>query len=249
MLLPLSFVALLITSGCSESSINEIVTESLNLAKIGDHSSWKKALKNVESCIKRGVTNDNLISFYILCLSRTGNDEKALTIALDQVSTSMDNFFCNYLIGKLYFNQGKYLKAYTYLQKCNTLKPNHINTIILSLKTASKLNVPEEKELYLQLLKHDPFKESFLVYNDLACWYANHDDVPRALSFFSRALKYSDGHPLVFFNMAILNDQNLDNDKVAQRFYLNFLYKSKDNYPEKSEKVLARLQKIGKKWE
>ncbi len=242
-------VTLLLANGCSQLSINDTVVQSLNLAQTGDQDSWERALKNIESCIKRGVKNENLISFYVLCLTRTGRDEEALKIALEQVSANMNNFLCNYQIGKLYFNQGKYLDAYPYLQKCNELKPEQVNSMILLLKTAAKLNMPEEKELYLQLLEHSSFRESFLVYNDLACWYAAHADVPQALSYFSRALKYSDGHSLVFLNMAILNDLNLNNDKVAQRYYLNFLYKSKDNYPEKSKKVLARLQKIGKKRE
>ncbi len=242
-------IPLILLNGCADSSINEIVRESLNFAKTGDNRGWKKALKNVEICIRRGVKNSDLITFYILCLSRTGNDGKALETGLELVSRDPNNFLGNYLIGKLYFDRENYPNALPYLQKCRELNPDHLNTLILLLKTAAKLNLPVLKELYIQLLTYDEFKKSFLVYNNLGCWYANHDDFPHAFSNFSQALQYSNGHPLVFLNMAILNDYGLNNEKVAQRYYLNFLYKAKDNYPDKSQKVLARLQIIGKKWE
>ena len=113
-------------------------------------------------------------------------------------------------------------------------------------KCAGQLKLPNNKQLYLQLIEMDRFKSSFLAHNALACSYVEIDKIPNAVSSFSNALKLSNGHPLVYLNLAILNDISLNNDKIAQRFYLNFLYRSKDRYPAKSKKVLARLQSIGR---
>lgn len=232
-------------TGCGAKTTESVVKDALVLAKNGDQGSWEEALQKIESCIKKGVTDPEIINFYILCLYRTGNKEKAMDIAREQLSELPGNFTRNFLIGKMHFENGEFRRAYNHLVVCRRSKSDHVESLVLMAKCAGQLKLPNESQLYLELLEMDQFKSSFLALNALACSYVEIDQIPYAVSSFSSALKQSNGHPLVYLNMAILNDVFLNNDKIAQRFYLNFLYKSKDRYPAKSQKVLARLQTIG----
>jgi tetratricopeptide (TPR) repeat protein len=237
---------LLFSAACTKTRIDVQVSDALRLGTEGGAENWKKACRKIEYCVKNGITDTNVINFYIICLYRVGNREKAIKLALEQLALKPENFILNYLAGKMFFEGRDYGRSIRYLRMAQESKPDHVDSLVVLANCAGKLNLPLAENSYLRMLTMNQYQNSYLAFNGLAVSYAHGRKYPQAMSAFSRALKLSDYHPLVYLNIAIFNDQFLNKPQLAKSYYEKFLGASESQYPVRSKKVLARLEMIEK---
>ena len=230
--------------GCSKAPTEKLVEDALVLAQKEDMSNWDEVCQKLEICIKRGVTESNVISLYILGKEKLGDREQAISMGLKALEQNPESFMLNYFVGKMYFEDKKFRTALHYLGRCHNQRPDHIDTLLLMIHCAEKVNLTLALNLYSRLMSTDKFGSSFLLHNGLGVFHARLGEFSRAMSAFSQALKLSDGHPLVYLNTAVLCDQYMQKPAIARQHYSNYLKKAGDQFPEKSKKVTARLKKI-----
>ena len=244
-LVPLSF-SMGVLTGCGKIPTKNLVNEALSLAEAGGEKNWQKACDKLEICIERGLTNPNLFSLYSLCLDQIGDRNRAMEIGLTALKKDPDSFPLNYFIGKMYHRNKDFRTAFNHFSKCHHQRPTHIDTIFLMLSCAERLNPTLAINFYFKLKRMNGLGDSYLLYNGLGVCYTQKGELNQAMSTFSQALKLSNGHPLVYLNMAILCDQYMKKPKIAKQYYLEYLNKIGDNFPKKKEKVVKRLKKIDK---
>ena len=238
------YTTFILYMGCKGSTTQNLVNEALELAKIGGKDNWKRACRKLETCIKRGHTDPSLINLYVLSLEQIGKTDRAVNVAQQSLDQNPSNFALNYFLGRIALKNKRFRTALSYLTKCYNLRPNHIDTMILLVHCAEKVNVTYAAHLYSKFMDIDTLRDSYLIHNGLGVCYARQGEIHRAMSEFSQALKLSNGHPVVYLNMAVLCDRYMKKPSIAARYYSKYLEKVDHKFPEKSETVAKRLQKI-----
>ncbi len=231
-------------SGCEKKTAKLALSEALSLAEDGGSDKWVQANALVENSIKQGVTDERVVKFYIICLYNLKKYKRALRITQEQLADNPDDFLVNYFAGKIYYETEQYQTAETYLTRCNSIRPNHLDTLVLLTNCSRRLNHPRTAELYEKLLGTTEFSRSFLAMNGLGVCYTEQKRYPHAMSKFSSALKYSDQHPMVHLNIAILGDRYLHLPEIAERHYQQFLDSSSRGYSRTRNQVIARLENM-----
>lgn len=230
--------------GCGRIETKDLVEEARALANEGGKTNWQKACKNLEICIKEGLTDTNTVLFYIVALYKNGDTEQAMKTAEESLKSNPENFLANYLLGKMYYQNRDPHRAFGYLRKSQLLRPGHVDSLALMSNCAVSLRLPVAKSVLQQLTGANEFRSSYLVANALGISYVQSAEYLKAISSFSKALKLSGNHPLIVLNLAVLSDRYLKNPKIARDHYNRFMTAAKDKYPEKRKKVKQRLSKL-----
>ncbi len=194
--------------------------------------------------MKNGLTDANVVTFYVICLYHTGRREQAKQVAKDGLEQDGGHFMLNYWLGKMFYEDHLYLKAFDHLGACRSHDPEHLDTLILAANCALELQHPVAGELFADLVGRASFQHAYLAHNGLGVCRMRDGDFRHALSSFSRALALSGGHPLILLNMAVLNDRHLSKPKIAATFYQRFLDTAGDNYHKQRRRVTARLKQL-----
>ena len=237
-------ICLVVLCGCSQQSIPVLVSDALKLADIGDDGSWNKALVKLDQAIARGGDSQPLQMFYAIALERSDKAAAAIDIVEATQKDAPDSFLPNYLAGKLNYNAGNYRAAADYLQTAVALDDMHDEALMLYASAAARENLPEVPKLFARLQASDRFDDSYLLWNELAIWYMYQGNYIDAMSNFSKAIRYSNQHPSMYLNTAVMWDRYAGQYPLARRYYERYLKVVGDHDAETVGHVEARLQQL-----
>lgn len=234
------------TTACRRATVDDLLMEALRLAKQGTQNDWQECLRNLDRCIMTGTTDRTVVNFYLLALYHTGNAERAQKIVVQRQASEQTDFLRHYLAGKMCLDNNDFDLAARHFQNCRALRPDHQDTKILLAQAATHCDPVIAEEVYQELAHSQAFRNSFLAYNGLAIACARQGKTEYAVSYCSKALQLSGGHPLMHFNMALLNDHYLRNAETAVGYYINFLAAAGAKYPQETAAAKTRLQQIAR---
>jgi Flp pilus assembly protein TadD len=249
-LLPAVAAALLLLSltACTQQSVDSVVADALALAANDTRDDWRAAAERLETVVRRGVEDPNVIGLYVLALARSGERGQALEVGEPFALAHQDEFLVHYIVGKLHVEADDPEAAVAYLRTACSLRPDHLDAKALYASCAGRLNLPEAGELYESLLALPTAEQSAeqdaLAYNELGVWYVHQGQPRLAMSNFSKALDRSGKNPLIYLNMAVTADYHLKQPESARPYYYNFLAASNEAFPRKEDQVRARLRGI-----
>ncbi|MFT5128401.1 MAG: tetratricopeptide (TPR) repeat protein [Rhodothermales bacterium] len=230
-------------TGCGKTDVAEVLKQASEATKLNTEEGWKDAHELLSDCIDdHAVETASVHDMQLVALMRSGDSEAAIKAAEAAVAADKTAFVPNYLLGALHIAAKRDQTAVPYLRTAHQARPDHDPTTLLYASCAGRLNLDEAEALYKSLAESDTYEDPGHLYNELAVWYANRQQYPQAMSYFSKAGERSQQNPLVFLNVAVVADFHMKKPAVARTYYLNFLYHANKKYPDREERVRERLR-------
>ncbi len=234
-LLCIGVLAMLV--GCGKPDVAALLQESRELARKGDQESWEQIRENLHKVLKSGRVSrkiegaDRLHNFCVQSLLRTDRPQEALKAAERSVAYFPESFMSNYLLGKIYHDNGDYVKAVPFLEKALSLKAQDANTLALLTVAAGKTNNPNAGNYFAQAAELPEFSEDSRLYNEWGLWLIAQEKPLMAVKKLAIAARQDDVDPGVYMNLGVLYDRHLQKRDVAKNYYMRFLAAMR-NYPE-----------------
>ncbi len=244
--------AALLLAGCGKVNVTELLEESKYLAQQGDQASWEQVRKNLQKVLgarrlpREAEGADRLHNFYVQSLMRTGRTTHALTAAKRSARLFPASFLSNYLLGKLYYDQGSLAKAAPCLETALALKAKDVNTLTLLVVAAGKTGQPNADEYFAQAAALAEFKYDARFYNEWGQWLLSRGKTMQALAKFAEARRQKNVDPVVYMSFAVLYDHHLElpkgKSKELARYYYKKYLSEMQKYPGSRPDTLARVE-------
>ena len=228
--------------------------KSMTAAKEGK---WEPALDEARKAVKKAPGNTLANVLLAITLEKNNRPEEALKAAKNASESDKSSFTAQYILGRHYCRQQKYLDAIEPLTRALELNPKDANTIILLAEAKIHLNNFEDAiRLYERLLDFPEFQDSSVLENEIGVLYVRKNDPNSAREHFSKAISCEKDpenpeNPISYLNYAILWDKYLTEDPARKRitaraFYLKFLNcaANRPTLATLCEEVNARLEKL-----
>ena len=252
---PLLAAVLAVTlAGCGKPDVKTLLRESRELSQKGDRASWEQVRENLHEVINSGHIDpdtegaDRLHSFYVLSLIRTERPEEALKAAKRAVSRYPEAFMSNYLLGKVYFDQGRMAAATPHLEKAWERRPNDRNTIVLLTTAAGRSNYRRAGEFFAHAASMPQFANDARLYNEWGMWLLAQGETARAIRKFNDSCQMDNADAGTYMNLAVVYDKHLNRPKLARNFYKRFLVAVGQTSPggrlEARRKTQERLREL-----
>lgn len=233
----------LLLSGCGKTDVAKLLKQASEASKLNTGEGWQNTHTLLSTCIDdHGVETPSVHEMRLIALVRAGETEAAVKAAESAFAADKAAFIPNYLLGAMHVAAKRDQDAIPFLRTAHELSPSHAPTTILFASCAGRLNLDEAEELYKHLAESETYKDPGHLYNELAVWYANRQQYPQAMSYFSKAGERSQQNPLVFLNVAVVADYHMKKPDIARTYYLNFLYHANKKYPDRETRVRERLR-------
>jgi tetratricopeptide (TPR) repeat protein len=235
----------LVLAGCGKADVAELLKQASEASQLNSEDGWKDTHELLSTCIEdHAVETSSVHDMRLVALVRAGDTEAAAEAAEAAVAANKTDFVANYLLGAMHIAAKRDQDAIPYLRTAHEERPDHVHTNLLFATCAGRLNLDEAEDLYKSLAESEAYDDPGHLYNELAVWYANRQQYPQAMSYFSKAGERSQQNPLVFLNVAIVADLHMKKPDIARTYYLNFLYHANKKYPDREGRVRARLREL-----
>lgn len=237
-------LGLMVGTGCRRPTADEVVQESLRLAKAGDSPSMLAAAKKLKPLAESKQANASITELYLICLWQSGQTTAALTLANEAAKRYPESAMCNYLVGKLATVTNHSDQALPALRTAYRLNPKDLNTLTLLAYVAGRENDPRGTVYFALLEQSDKsLANRAEMYNEWALWHAQRGGYAPSLSILTKAMGLPNPSPTLYLNAAVIFErQNIP--RVARRYYEKYLAEAKDKFPEVARQVKNRLNQL-----
>ncbi len=216
-------------SSCARSPATapELLGRAISLA--ADQGRWKEALELATAACKADPQSIDAIVMTALCLEQLGKTDDAITLLLPKTDKLKPHFLGSYTLGRLLLGKNDYEKAFEFLDKAHSLRPDSVDTLALLARCAAKKHLANTPALLLKLLKTPRFKDSAVLYNELGVYFLQMSQPQNALVHLTKAYNLDPQNPIISGNLAVLHDKFLKSPQKAKGYYQSFITLAQNN--------------------
>ena len=241
-------------TSCGQVNYKQVLTECKELAATNNPESWKEVQEKLEPLVLKKkmmddvIDADRLYCFYMISLMKTNKIDQANDFAEIGLERYPESPMLNFLVGKLYMEEGRLVEAVPFLEKANDLKPGDTNTLALLLHCAAETKNPRADMYFQQAVMMDEFRFDPAFHNQWGRLLVSQKKYFGSIQKFSAAYRVDKSDPTPFIQMAIVFEKHLQNDKVARSRYVKYLIEISKNPSSGSKEnmtlVKSRLRAI-----
>lgn len=236
-------VLLFFFTACGPSTPpDQLLQSAMEKAKVQD---WEGALADARSAEKILPDDASVLMMCAIAGSRTGNREQALADARRAAELYPENFYAQYLLGRLY-SEGPAADqeaAFAALRIALQLRGNDENTRLLLAICGSKLDKKSAITYYHSLSPANKARPELLCL--AADYFVRRNNPDMAAGFYRDAYLAAPNQPKILLNFARFADYYLHHDKAPALYqkYLN-LTAGNPEYTNSRSVVEARLAQL-----
>ncbi len=201
-------------------SADEYLSKSIASA---ERAEWADALKYAKRSVDKAPGHAASEIQLILAMEQNNQEDEALTRAITAAEAFPDSFLANYTLGRMYCKQNKYEYAIRPLTIASELRPDDANTLVLLARAKSRQNIGDALDAYSKLVSLPQFSKNSVLYNEMAVLLVMQGKARKSLALMQQAITLDSANPLLYLNMAIINDYQLGDMAAARTYYSNFL--------------------------
>ena len=235
LVLLLALPALLCGCGRKAEPLDALLRKSFAHAEQAD---WKSAKNLAEKVLDRDASNTSARVLLSLSLENLDRMDQAIVQAEKAANQDSESFMAQYTYGRMLLLLDRHEQSIKPLNRAVELDPEDVNALLLLSRAQARIYPAKASASYGKLLKNfQEFKNSGVIFNELAVLELLKNNPDTAASFFFQAARFAPDNPDIIRNCAIfcefhpnsltkfLNRTRLPGDmpSSAKEFYAKYL--------------------------